>query len=152
MAFWTPFFPFGLKWKPLLRRPAMTSIQTFALEIKKISSSFMRSYYIHIYYIHIFHHLRAVNESKIKVCKGKILGPSGVKKLNECYVMFPSAVQWRPFRGSKGHLGLIIFGRFCKTEKARIAAISWDIVSFWPPLSTFKKLLWSSELDFCGHE
>ena len=76
MAFWKPFFPFGLKWKPLLRRPAMTSIQTLALEIKNISSSFKRSFYI----FNIFHYLRAVNESKIKVWKGKILGPSRVKK------------------------------------------------------------------------
>ena len=36
---------------------------------------------------------------------------------------------------------LAIFGRFCKTEKARIGAISWaDIVSVWPPLSIFKKV------------
>ena len=36
---------------------------------------------------------------------------------------------------------LAIFGHFCKTEKARIGAISWaDIVSVWAPLSIFKKL------------
>ena len=27
------------------------------------------------------------------------------KKLKQCFVWFPSSVQWRPFRGSKGHLG-----------------------------------------------
>ena len=27
------------------------------------------------------------------------------RKLKECFVQFSSAVQWRPFRGSKGHLG-----------------------------------------------
>ena len=36
---------------------------------------------------------------------------------------------------------LAILGHFCKTEKARIGAISWtDIGSVRPPLSIFKKL------------
>ena len=36
---------------------------------------------------------------------------------------------------------LAIFGHFCKTEKARIGAISWaDIGSVWPPLLIFEKL------------
>ena len=36
---------------------------------------------------------------------------------------------------------LAIFSHFCKTEKARIGAISWaDIGSVWTPLSILKKL------------
>ena len=46
MAFWGPFFPFGLKLKSLLRRHVMTFVQTFLSEIKTISSSFMKIMYI----------------------------------------------------------------------------------------------------------
>ena len=63
MAFWTPFFPFGLKWKPLLGRHVMISLKTFAPKTKAMGSSFIKSIYI----FNIFHHLRAGNESKSKV-------------------------------------------------------------------------------------
>ena len=52
MAFWAPFFPFGLKWKSLLRRHVMTFVKTLLPGIKTISSSFMEIMYI----VNIFYH------------------------------------------------------------------------------------------------
>ena len=52
MAFWTPFFLFGLKWKSLLRRHVMISVATFSPESKTISSSFMENIYIFIIFYH----------------------------------------------------------------------------------------------------
>ena len=57
----------------------MISLKTFASKTKAMGSSFMKSIYI----FNIFHHLRAVNESKSKVWKGKNPGPSGVKGKND---------------------------------------------------------------------
>ena len=45
-------------------------------------------------------------------------------ELKECFLKYFLAVQIRPFRGSFGVI-FAIFGHFCKTEKARIGAISW---------------------------
>ena len=53
------------------------------------------------------------------------------KKLKECFVKFSV----KTISGLKRSFGVIlaIFGRFCKTEKARIGAISWvDIVRLKP--------------------
>ena len=80
MAFWTPFFPFGLKCKALLWHRVMISLKTFAFKPKTMGSSFMKSIYI----FNIFHHLRAVNETKSKVWKGKNPCPSGVNLLPIC--------------------------------------------------------------------
>ena len=71
--FWT-FFPFGLKWKPLLRRHVIISVKSFSLKIKIMSCSFVKIIYI----INIFYQLRAVNEYKSEVWKGKIPCPWGV--------------------------------------------------------------------------
>ena len=49
----------------------MIALKTFAPETKTMLSNFMKSIYI----FNIFHHLRAVNENKGKVWKGKILAP-----------------------------------------------------------------------------
>ena len=67
------------------------------------------------------------------------------KKLKGCFVQFSlKRFSEDHFAGQKviwGHL-LAIFSRFCKTENAHIGAMSWaDIVSDWPPLSIFKKLV-----------
>ena len=74
MAFWTPFFPSGLKWKSLLRCLVMISLRTFSPEIKSISSSFMKSFYI----INIFYHFIIFEPRIFEVWKGKNLCPSGV--------------------------------------------------------------------------
>ena len=74
--FWT-FFPFGLKWKPLLRRHVMISVKSFSLKIKIMSCSFVKIIYI----INIFYQLRAVNEYKSEVWKGKIPCPWGVNMI-----------------------------------------------------------------------
>ena len=68
------FFPFGLKWKPLSRRHVMISVKTFSPKITTMRSSFMETVYI----FDIFYHLRAVNESKSEVWKGKNLCHWGV--------------------------------------------------------------------------
>ena len=52
----------------------MISLKTFASKTKTMGPSFMRNIYI----FNIFDHLRAVNESKRKVWKGKNPCPSGV--------------------------------------------------------------------------
>ena len=70
------FFPFGLKWKPLSRRHVMISVKTFSPKITTMKSSFMETVYI----FDIFYHLRAVNESKSEVWKGKNLCHWGVKR------------------------------------------------------------------------
>ena len=77
MAFWTPFFPFGLKWKPLLRRHVMISLKTFALGTKTTSSSFIKS----IYFFHIFYHFYQFELRISEVWKGKILCALGVKRI-----------------------------------------------------------------------
>ena len=64
-------FPFWLKCKALLRFHVMISLKTFTSKTKTMSSSFMKSIYI----FNFFHHVRAVNQSKSKVWKGKILVP-----------------------------------------------------------------------------
>ena len=49
MAFQTPFFPFGLKLKSFSRRYVMTSLKTYSLGIKTISSSFYENYLYFLY-------------------------------------------------------------------------------------------------------
>ena len=53
----------------------MISLKSFCPEIKIMNSSFMKIIYIN----DIFYHLRAVNESKSEVWKGKNLCARGVK-------------------------------------------------------------------------
>ena len=74
MAFWTPFFPFGLKWKPLLRRHVMSSLKTFASNTKTMGSSFMKI----ICTFNIFYHFIIFEPRICEVWKGKNLCPSGV--------------------------------------------------------------------------
>ena len=69
MAFWTPFFPFGLKWKPLLRRHVMISLRTFAPETKTMGSSFTKNNYI----FNIFYHFITFEPRISEVWKGKNL-------------------------------------------------------------------------------
>ena len=91
MAFWTPFFPFGLKLKPLLRRHVMISLKTFALETKTMISSFTKSIYIFDIFYHFYQFELRISE----VWKGKILCALGVKyifhknTLNLPYVLHP---------------------------------------------------------------
>ena len=68
-------FPFGLKWKPFLRRHVVISVRTFPHEIKIISSSIFENKS----YFNNFYHLGEVNESKSEVWKGKNLCHWGVK-------------------------------------------------------------------------
>ena len=75
MAFWTPFFPFGLKWKSLLRRHVMISVTTFSPEIETISSSLTAIIYI----FDIFYHFFTFEPRICEVWKGKNLCPLGVK-------------------------------------------------------------------------
>ena len=75
MAFWTPFFPFGLKCKHLSRLHVMISVRTFLPEIKTISSSFFKSIYI----FDIFYHFYQFEHTKSEVWKGKNLCALGVK-------------------------------------------------------------------------
>ena len=65
------------KCKALLRRHVLISLKTFASKTKTMGSTFMKNIYI----FNIYHHLKAVNESKSKVYKGKIPCPSVVKSL-----------------------------------------------------------------------
>ena len=55
------------KCKALLRRHVLISLKTFASKTKTMGSTFMKNIYI----FNIYHHLKAVNESKSKVFKGK---------------------------------------------------------------------------------
>ena len=77
MAFWKPFFLFGLKGKSLLQRLVMISLGTFSTKIKSISSSFMKNIYI----FNIFCHFIIFERSILEVWKGKNLYPLGVKNL-----------------------------------------------------------------------
>ena len=87
--FWT-FFPFGLKWKPLLRRHVMISVKTFSPRIKTINSSFMKIIYI----FNIFYHLRAVNESKSEVWKGRISCHCGVNIIYRETNTYAIGINW----------------------------------------------------------
>ena len=75
MAFWTPFFPFGLKWKSLLRRHVMISVTTFSPEIETISSSLTAIIYI----FDIFYHFFTFEPWICEVWKGENLCPLAVK-------------------------------------------------------------------------
>jgi len=75
MAFWTPFFPFGLKCKQLSRRHVMISLRSFLPEIKTTRSSFFKSIYI----FDIFHPFYQFEHTKSEVWKGKNLCALGVK-------------------------------------------------------------------------
>ena len=79
MAFWTPFFPFGLKWNSLLRCHMMTSVKTFSPQIKNRSSSFMENIYIFI----IFYHLITFEPRIFEVWKGKNLCPREIRPVSQ---------------------------------------------------------------------
>ena len=74
---WT-FFPFGLKWKPLLRLHVMISVKTFSPEFKSMTSCFIKN----IYNFDIFYHFPQFEPSKSEVWKGKNLCAWGVKIWN----------------------------------------------------------------------
>ena len=62
-------FPLRLKWKPLLRRHVMISVNAFSPEIKTINSSVIKSMYIFISFITF------TNSSIAKYDKGQISVP-----------------------------------------------------------------------------
>ena len=71
---WT-FFPFGLKWIPLLRRHVLIAIKTFSPKVKTINSSLIKNIYI----FDISYHFLQSEQNKSEVWKGKNLCAWGVK-------------------------------------------------------------------------
>ena len=71
---WT-FFPFGLKWIPLLRRHVLIAIKTFSPKVKSINSSLIKNIYI----FDISYHFLQSEQNKSEVWKGKNLCAWGVK-------------------------------------------------------------------------
>ena len=69
------FFPFGLKWKPLLWRHVMISVKSFCPKVKSMNSSFIKNMNI----FDIFYHFPQFEHNKSEVWKGKNLCPWGVK-------------------------------------------------------------------------
>ena len=68
------FFPFGLKWKPLLWRHVMISVKSFSPKVKSMNSSFIKNMNI----FDIFYHFPQFEHNKSEVWKGKNLCPWGV--------------------------------------------------------------------------
>ena len=73
---WT-FFPFGLKWIPLLRRHVLIAIKTFSPKVKTINSSLIKNIYI----FDISYHFLQSEQNKSEVWKGKNLCAWGVNIL-----------------------------------------------------------------------
>ena len=69
------FFPFGLKWKPLLWRYVMISVKSSSPKVKSMNSSFIKNMNI----FDIFYHFPQFEHNKSEVWKGKNLCARGVK-------------------------------------------------------------------------
>ena len=69
------FFPFGLKWKPLLWRHVMISVKSSSPKVKSMNSSFIKNMNI----FDIFYHFPQFEHNKSEVWKGKNLCAWGVK-------------------------------------------------------------------------
>ena len=96
----------------------------FMVKIRTISWLWFIAYGQHYREIRFF----ALNRQKIM----------NFKKLKECFVQFSSAVQWRSFRASKGHLG-----SFWQFFPIFVKSAPWTgLESVWTPLSILKKARW----------
>ena len=85
MAFWTPFFPFGLKLKPVLGRRVMISVKTFSPDFKTVSSSFIRNIYFLISFITFIN----LSLGLAKYEKGKFSVPWELSAFGGCVTLWP---------------------------------------------------------------